>query len=150
MNKNIDFLPVLLISVLFFCCSENKNQKKESSKPLADTLSEKRMTGNDVDENDCKASAGYRWSVIKNKCIRIFEDGIRLNPLEATTDKTTAAYLVFSGDNNKAELFLPTGNSSVILERKAEGQSWANGEWMLIPWKGYVLKKNNVAVYGGI
>jgi hypothetical protein len=52
----------------------------------------------------------------------------------------------------KAELFLPENKNSLLLDRKGnEGNyTWQNGEWELIAWKGYVLKKGKVAVYGGM
>ena len=143
MKKNICALAFILIFPVLFSCTgadkRSKEKKQENPSPV----------GGETDDHGCKTSAGYLWSVIKNKCIRLFEDGTKLNPLEATTDKTTAAYVVFSDDNNRAELFLPTGKPSIILERKAEGQPWISGEWMLMAWKGYVLKKSGVAVYGG-
>jgi hypothetical protein len=150
MKKNICLVLVILVWPVFFSCTGNSIKKEESPKMRTDTSAKIKMAGNDVDEHGCKTSSGYQWSAIKNKCIKIFEDGTRLNPLEAVADKTTAAYIVFSGDNNKAELFLPDGRSSTILERRAEGLPWINGEWMLIAWKGYVLKKNGMAVYGGM
>lgn len=140
------FFFILLFPLLVrFDC--NQPEKKTGQ---TDTSAKYKTVGDDVDDHGCKPSSGYQWSAIKNKCIRIFEDGIKLNPLEGLSDKTAAAYIVFSDDNNKAELFLPAAKSSTILERKAEGQPWINGEWMLIAWKGYVLKKNGMAVYGGM
>ncbi len=150
MKKNICLLLGILVWPVFFSCTGNSINKDESPKLQTDTSAKNKTVGDDVDEHGCKTSSGYQWSAIKNKCIRIFEDGTRLNPLEAVADKTTAAYIVFSDDNNKAELFLPPDKSSTILKRKAEGQPWINGEWMLIAWKGFVLKKNEIALYGGM
>lgn len=33
------------------------------------------MMGNDRDPHGFIGSAGYTWSLVKNKCIRIFEEG---------------------------------------------------------------------------
>ena len=54
-------------------------------------------------------------------------------------DNKDCAYVIFDGD--KAELFLDTQKDAIMLVRKSEGESWINGDYILIPWKGYVLKK---------
>lgn len=135
--------------MLFIACGENKRSEPDPIKQLPDPTTTKK-SGGDTDEHGCKSSAGYQWSVIKNNCIRVFDEGIKLNPLEATVNKTSSAYIIFSNDNNKIELFLPSEKTSVILERKGEGQPWHKDDWELIPWKGYVLKKNKIPVYGGM
>lgn len=159
MYKNFSLLFIIVASFLIISCGENKASSPEPEKLVTDSVNAKTMvtdspastsTGNDTDEHGCKHSAGYRWSVIKNNCIRIFENSTKLSLLNATADTNTAAYIIFSDDHNKAELFLPSEKSSIILERKAEGQPWSKDDWQLIPWKGYVLKKNNMAVYGGM
>ena len=135
------FLFSVIIGLSFSCA------KKISQENKTETKSEKVMVGGDVDSHGCKASAGYTWSIVKNKCIRIFE-GTKLSHAEENGKTyTTAAYVVFEG--NKAELFLDTQKESIILERKSEGDSWVNGDLQLIPWKGYVLKKAGKIIYTG-
>jgi hypothetical protein len=134
------FLFSVIIAFLFSCAKKVAQENKTEAKP------EKVMVGGDSDSHGCKASAGYTWSVIKNKCIRIFE-GVKLSHAEDEKTYTTAAYVVFEG--NKAELFLDTQKESIILERKSEGDSWTKGDYQLIPWKGYVLKKSGKIIYTG-
>lgn len=135
------FLFSVIIGLSFSCA------KKISQENKTETKSEKVMVGGDVDSHGCKASAGYTWSIVKNKCIRIFE-GTKLSHTEENGKTyTTAAYVVFEG--NKAELFLDAQKESIILERKSEGDSWVNGDLQLIPWKGYVLKKAGKIIYTG-
>ncbi|MGH8491635.1 MAG: hypothetical protein ACRERR_00790 [Moraxellaceae bacterium] len=108
--------------------------------------------GGDSDAHGCKASAGYSWSQLQEKCLRLFESGKRLDFM-ATGAQTEgpAAYVIFDKAEARAELFLPDEKASLILEsRGAEGeQSWEAGEYRLIPWKGYVLQKNGQAIYAG-
>ena len=135
------FLFSVIIGLSFSCAKKVSQENKTEAKP------EKVMVGGDSDSHGCKASAGYTWSILKNKCIRIFE-GTKLSHVEETGKTyTTAAYVVFEG--NKAELFLDTQKESIILERKSEGDSWVNGDLQLIPWKGYVLKKAGKIIYTG-
>ena len=84
---------------------------------------------------------------MKKECIRVFENSTRLNHAEDGKAYSTVSYVIFDG--NKAELFLDTQKESIILERKSEGDSWINGDWQLIPWKGYVLKKAGKILYTG-
>lgn len=135
------FLFSVIIGLSFSCAKKVSQENKTEAK------SEKVLVGGDLDSHGCKASAGYTWSIVKNKCIRIFE-GTKLSHTEENGKVyTTAAYVVFEG--NKAELFLDTQKESIILERKSEGDSWINGDLQLIPWKGYVLKKNGKIIYTG-
>lgn len=135
------FLFTIIIGLSFSCAKKvsQENKTKEETKKV--------VVGGDVDSHGCKPSAGYTWSTLKKVCIRIFE-GTKLSHAEETGKTyTTAAYVIFDG--NKAELFLDTQKESIILERKSEGDSWTKGDLELIPWKGYVLKKNGKIIYTG-
>jgi hypothetical protein len=136
-----------LILILFFVASFSCTRKvaqHELKEKIVDIKTE--TVGSDRDEHGCIPSAGYTWSVLKKKCVRTFEVGTRLNSIE---DPTTSAFVIFDEDGNKAELFTSLLKSSIILVRKEEGQSWINGDWELISWKGYVLKKGSKALFQG-
>lgn len=135
------FLFLIMASAI--SCGKKVSQENTAPKePQKETL-----VGGDSDSHGCKASAGYTWSVLKKECIRVFENSTRLNHAEDGKTYSTVSYVIFDG--NKAELFLDTQKESVILERKSEGDSWVNGDWQLIPWKGYVLKKGGKVLYTG-
>jgi hypothetical protein len=108
------------------------------------------MVGGDQDAHGCKGSAGYQWSALKARCLRLFEEGLRLNPLTESTGATHSAFIVFAADQALAELYLP-GKPVQLLQRQGEegAQAWVAGSYRLIPWKGYVLQENGKAVYGG-
>jgi hypothetical protein len=110
-----------------------------------------KQTKCNTDEHGSLLSFGYVWSSVKNSSIQLSETATRLNPIEAMDKDKSPAYIVFSKDQSKAELFLPQIANSLLLDRTGtEGNYiWKNNEWELIVWKGYVLKKNKVAVYGG-
>jgi hypothetical protein len=138
----------LIITGLSFSCAQKVSQEtkpaaKEEIKP------ERRIVGGDSDAHGCKGSAGYTWSIVKNECVRIFEVGTKLAHAEDGKTYSTVAYVIFEKDGNKAELFLDTQKETIILERKAEGEPWVNGDLQLIPWKGYVLKKAGKIIYTG-
>jgi hypothetical protein len=137
------FLCSIIISLSFSCAKkvseENKKPKQQEPKPV--------VVGGDSDAHGCKASAGYTWSSLKKECVRLFEAGTKLAHAEDGKTYSTVAYVIFDG--NKAELFLDTQKEPIILERKTEGDSWTKGDYQLIPWKGYVLKKADKIIYTG-
>lgn len=135
---------LFLIIASTFSCAKKVSQENANVTPK-ETKKEV-IVGGDTDSHGCKASAGYTWSTLKKECIRIFE-GTKLSHYDDGKTYTSASYVVFDG--NKAELFLDTQKESLILERKSEGDSWINGDWQLIPWKGYVLKKGGKILYTG-
>mgnify|MGYP000985828540 CR=1 FL=1 len=106
--------------------------------------------GTDKDENGCVTSAGYKWSVLRKECIRVFDQGYRLNAIaELKEDGTSfSAFVVFSEDKKEAELFLPNSNESVMLEMESEG-IYKKGEWYLDVIKDYTLQKSGVVQYAG-
>lgn len=135
---------LFLIIASTFSCAKKVSQENNNVTPKEPK--KEVIVGGDADSHGCKASAGYTWSVLKKECIRIFE-GTKLSHYDDGKTYTTASYVIFDG--NKAELFLDTQKESIILERKSEGDSWINGDWQLIPWKGYVLKKAGKILYTG-
>lgn len=72
------------------------------------------MVGNDEDDHGCKGSAGYTWSEVRKDCIRVFEEGVRM----AGADGKTTAFIVFSNDSSKVELFFSDGKPTEILDRR--------------------------------
>ena len=104
--------------------------------------------GNDQDAHGCRASAGYQWSPLLGQCVRLFEQAVRLQSLEAT--ETGSAFVLFNGDQSEAELTLP-GGEQIRLTRQGEegGWSWQGGAYQLYPWKGYVLKSGERALFHG-
>lgn len=71
--------------------------------------------GGDRDEHGCIASAGYVWCEVQKDCIRLFEKGIRT---EAVDGNNASAFIVFSPDSIRAELFFSNGQANEILERR--------------------------------
>lgn len=106
--------------------------------------------GNDKDEHGCRASAGYTFSVIKNDCIRLFEQEIQLNEVNPEGTSTSLSAVIFSEDKTKAEVFIPDSKSGIILIRKGkEGKYvWKKGKLSLTQKdKRYFLKKSNKLIF---
>ena len=50
--------------------------------------------GNDQDAHGCRASAGYQWSPLLGQCVRLFEQAVRLQSLEATETGSASAHVL--------------------------------------------------------
>lgn len=106
------------------------------------------LVGNDQDVHGCRASAGYQWSALTNQCVRLFEQAVRLQSLEAS--ETGSAFVLFNDDQSQAELTLPDGEQVRLVRQGEEGNhSWQGGRYQLFPWKGYVLKSGDEALFHG-
>lgn len=108
------------------------------------------VVGGDKDVHGCKGSAGYTYSQIKNDCVRVFEQKIKLTEVKPKGSSTSMTAVIFSKDMKKVEIFLPEQNKgSLILTKLGKGKVWKSGDYILVPYKktGYQLKKNNVVIY---
>lgn len=104
---------------LFSACKES-GETENTAAPLV---------GGNRDEHGCIASAGYHWSRVQQRCIRPFEEGVRLLPVEDLQDSSAvlAATVIFSADSLRAEVLLPDGETSPVLDRRtlpSGGYAW--------------------------
>ncbi len=119
-----NFLTPLLVSVLLAsACTSNKSSDLKTKETLVNQL----KAGADVDANGCKGSAGYQFSIVKNRCIRVWEEGIRfeeINPTK-TGNQPKVAFVIFSDDKKKAEVQFGGTDKPVILEKQkvVEGET---------------------------
>lgn len=145
--KKLIMLPAL--TFLIFSCD---GILKDRSKDDTGTITDKNVVlGTDKDKHGCVHSAGYSWSKLREECIRVFEEGYRLNRIDELKGESMnkSAFVVFEDDGDRAELFLPDVTDSVMLEREKEGTPYKGGEWSLELQKKYSLKKNGQLQYAG-
>nr|WP_315033891.1 hypothetical protein [uncultured Chryseobacterium sp.] len=113
------------------------------------------VLGGDRDVHGCKGSAGYTYSQIRNNCVRVFEQKIKLKEVGADKSSTTMTAVIFSKNMKQAEIFIPDGMAkSIILEREGKDKVWKSGShiketYVLVPYKktGYQIKKDDVVIY---
>lgn len=100
--KNIIFLTTAII------LSGCQSPQVEVAKPMENPP----MVGSDSDVHGCKASAGYTWSNTRNSCVRVWEVGIRLTPVNGASN---ANYIIIrNGVNGPIEVFGEGFNASVF------------------------------------
>lgn len=132
---------ILLMALLTSCHSSNN---AAASKVMADTLA---LVGNDKDEKGCIASAGYKWSQLRNDCIRPFEDGVTLDILNSANTYHTGAYILIDSMQKKAEIFVPQENESFILDQ-ANDTVYTNGKFNLTRENFcWTLSLNDIKLY---
>ena len=95
-----------------------------SAAKIVVTPREKTLLGSDRDDHGCIGSAGYVWCEVQQDCIRLFEKGIRT---EAIDGSGTSAFIVFSPDSVRAELFFSNNQPNEILDKRSlpsGGSAW--------------------------
>jgi len=78
------------------------------------------LIGGNKDEHGCLTAAGYTWSELRRDCIRIFEDGVRVD--DPSLQPSLTSYAVFAADSSRVEVFRPSPFRNEILDR--EGSVW--------------------------
>ena len=96
--------------------------------PTASGSSAGAVVGADADAHGCKGSAGYVWSDVQQRCMRLFEEAFSFDPDVDNPDQTLKAFVVLGPDTGKpqkAELFLPQSPKALALEvvKTSEGDT---------------------------
>lgn len=111
------------------------------------------LVGADRDEHGCIASAGYTYSVVRQECIRVWEEGIALKPVIQLEEPVLVAYVVRSANWQHAEVFLPGQEGSLLLtlQTTPEDPVWTDlyGTWKLTYNKiqGWKLFQDGQEIY---
>eukprot|EP01133_Synstelium_polycarpum_P014651 gene14651-17328_t len=116
---------------------------------LMSAMSYAQSVGGKKDKHGCLTSAGYTFSILKNDCVKLFEEKIKLDEVNPKKSYTSFAAVIFSDDQKKAEVFLPGLKSSLILVRTGtKGKYiWRRGNLALSNQNGYELKRGNALIY---
>jgi len=108
--------------------------------------------GSDIDKHNCKASAGYTFSKIKNNCVKLFEEKIQLKEINPQKSYTSNATIILSKDEKKAELFIPSLKESIILNKIPNKKNiiYKKGKYILAKEKGaFIIKESNKIIFNG-
>lgn len=144
--KKYLLLPVVFSCLLFTLgsCKTSKKTtvdptskvpiKKETSPNITSQEVKEVIVGNDTDEQGCKGSAGYTYSSLQEKCIRVFDEGIRLDPKSPELNQSVSAFVVFKtlDENEQAEIFLPAKSSSFIMLKTGGQNEWIGNSMQLV------------------
>ena len=94
--------------------------------------------GGGADTHGCYASAGYSWSILRKSCIRMWEAGVRLDPVTPQGSAVMSAFVVFASesDRRQAELFLVDVKGSLLLAKVRGARAWSGEGYKLTVHKG--------------
>jgi hypothetical protein len=151
MKKYILYIAITISSFSVVSCDYILKPKPSDS--LVDSEEKNIILGTDSDSQGCVTSAGYKWSKLNNECIRVFEKGMRLVPVDANDlddDEVDLAmlnaYLLFNDDKTKAEVFLYSEKESLEMDQ-VESDVYEYKNWKLFTLGKYKLEENNILKY---
>lgn len=101
------------------------------------------------DKNGCVKEAGYKWSILKDDCIRVVDEGFRLNPINdlSNLEASKSAYVLLGEEKLKAEVFLEELPNSVYFTRKSMDDDFVANKYKLSIKSGYTLSVNDSIIY---
>ena len=111
------------------------------------------LVGADRDAHGCIASAGYTYSVVRQDCIRLWEQATSLAPTVVLGNPALPAYVIRSANWQHAEVFLPGQDDSVVLTLQTTpgDPSWTDpyNTWLLTYDKiqGWKLAQDGTVLY---
>ncbi len=131
------FLYILLLTSLFSCDYILKNPQKDTIE--MDSVV-KNQVNDDKNENGCDLKAGYKWSNMTKKCVRVFEEGYRLTSIERDSlERRKNAFFFVDKDSLIAEVFLPDSKESIVFKRESEDQNFKFKDFEFLTNKGFYL-----------
>lgn len=146
--RQIGLLISVLLSLSLVSCDfilKDKNATSDYNKTVS-TDGGTTVVGEE-DGFGCAYTAGYRYSYLLADCIRVFEQGFRLNPIEDEgnlendlENNEVSCFVLFAKDGKEAEIFLPQQEKSMVLERNTIKSIYSKDGWQLNTEKGMVLK----------
>lgn len=137
--KSYFFILILLFGS---CSGKQKSQNNQAVK-----------IGADRDAHGCISSAGYVWSELRQECIRPFEIGLKLYGVD-TMVQNYAAYLIFSSDSTKVELFSTLSATSILLDYNKEkhvSRQWCSSDTppYILTHESYIwrVRRNGILLF---
>ena len=131
------FLYILLLASLFSCDYILKNPPKDTTE--MDSIV-KNQVNDDKNENGCDLKAGYKWSNMTKKCVRVFEEGYRLTSIERDSlARRKNAFFFVDEDSLIAEVFLPDSKESIVFKRESDDQNFKFQNFEFRTNKGFYL-----------
>lgn len=141
-------LPLLCIMASFLSCDYIlKSSGKSENMVEIDSLRKNQII-DDKNEHGCDLKAGYKWSNLDEKCIRVFEEGYRLSSIaKDSLGNSKNAYFFIADDSLRAEVFLPDSKESIVLTREDEGENFKFKDFELKQKGGYALIYNDNVLF---
>ncbi len=90
------------------------------------------LVGGDQDEHGCKASAGYSWCEIKQKCLRTWEEKCEAEKVEETVKDAVTRILIekYNWDKNKVSVQVNKEIGDFATGSVGFGEEMGGGGWL--------------------
>jgi len=136
--------------ILSGCTLKNKKEAIMVTPTPEKEIKSEQLVGNDSDEHGCKASAGYSWCEIKQKCLRTWEEKCEEEKMVKKTEDTVKEAVTkiliekYNWDKNKVSVQVNKevdgfASGSVGFGDEFGGGGWLakkiEGKWMVV-WDG--------------
>lgn len=141
-------LPLFLLFILLTSCDYVLKKKEPIATVKIDSVPELGIAI-EKDKNGCVKEAGYKWSVIKDDCIRVVDEGFRLNPINdlSNLEPTKSAYVLLSEEKLHAEVFLQELPKSIFFSRNTIEDDFLEDNYKLSVKSGYTLAVNDSIIF---
>lgn len=112
-------LPLFFLFTFFTSCDYVLKKKENNAIVKSDSVPELGIPI-EKDKNGCVKEAGYKWSIIKDDCIRVSDEGFRLNPIDdlSNLEPTKSAYVLLSEEKLQAEVFYKKSKIQFYYQEK--------------------------------
>ncbi|WP_295769182.1 hypothetical protein [uncultured Mucilaginibacter sp.] len=123
----------------------------EPAKTNANTgIQENKAVRDHNNDHGCVVSEGLTWSELQQDCIKVYNEGFRLNPVASKKNSAViSAFVLWSKDKNKVELFLPdAADHKTIILNKSNENTYQDDQYKFDSYKS-VLYVNGIEKYKG-
>ncbi len=123
---------VLILGIFAFISCNTTTTKAEAmsgEEQQVETQRETPKIGGEKDDHGCLTAAGETWSELNQTCLRLFDQGLRLNPVQVEGSAVMSAFVVFNADQSKLQLFLPTEDQQLLILDKKEGNVYQDATY---------------------
>lgn len=152
LSLSLVLLGALIVVYVPFTPSSSEVSSDTNEETTTEQEDNDTLVGDDKDTHGCIASAGYTYSVLRQACIRLWEEGTALSPVNEEETPALVAYVV-QGGNNQAEVFLPDQEGSIVFSLDYEDEDitlWtAPDGWELLLDRpgGWLLSQDREPLY---
>ena len=128
--KPMTLLSAALYFFVFHSCGKRQDLSGIQTESPQSMFEEPALA---TDKDGCLGRAGYTWSVVREKCVRVFDVGRRLEPVtnQNNTDFEKSMFFLLSDDGLTAEVYFPSSAYPIFLKRIQTDGPWLSEEHKL-------------------
>ena len=136
--KHKIILVLIASFILTGCTIGPKNEAIMVTPTASEETPEEQLVGGDQDEYGCKASAGYSWCEVKQKCLRVWEEKCEEEKVEETVKDAVTRILTekYNWDKNKVSVQVNKEISDFATGSVGFSEEMGGGGWLARKFEG--------------